>query len=236
MSRMRQITFPVSMLLGLLPAIWAWQGVQADFSRYQVILDRQPFGEAPEVETLAPAPARPAGPSYADALRLVAMTSSQGDIRVGLVDANVRPPRTYFLFVGEQEAGIRVVSADYEAETVLVEKEGDQRTLRMGGGGGGGPAPGPGMIAGGAQPSEATARQPQRSARVGRMTEGRRQRLEEERRRAEMVPELTGAVLERHLQEYNLQAIREGMPPLPIPLTPEQDAQLVQEGVLPPIE
>lgn len=237
MCRTRQITFRVSMLLGLLPAIWAWQEVHADFSRYQVILDRQPFGEAPDAETLAPAPARPAGPSYADALRLVAMTISQGDIRVGLVDGNVRPPRTYFLFVGEQEAGIRVVAADYEAETVLVEKEGDQRTLRMGGGGGvAARGPGPGMIAGATQPSEATDRQPRRSARVGRMTEGRRQRLEEERRRAEIVPELTGAVLERHLQEYNLQAIREGMPPLPIPLTPEQDAQLVEEGVLPPIE
>ncbi len=217
------------------------QSADADFSRYQVILDRRPFGEVAAAEA-EPPPARPTGPSYADQLRLVAMTISQGDIRVGLVDGNVRPPRTYFLFVGDTEDGLRVLSADYEAETVLVEKDGDQRTLRMGGGSPTGdhqPTAGPGMIAGGGQRptgDAAAATAGRRDRRVGRITEGRRQRMEEERRRMEHVPELTGAVLERHLQEYNLQAIREGLPPLPIPLTPEQDAQLVAEGVLPPLE
>ena len=33
-----------------------------------------------------------------------------------------------------------------------------------------------------------------------------------------------------------MQAIRDGAPALPIALTPEQDAQLVAEGVLPPAE
>ena len=31
-----------------------------------------------------------------------------------------------------------------------------------------------------------------------------------------------------------MEVIRQGLPPLPIPLTPEQDSQLVKEGVLPP--
>jgi hypothetical protein len=68
------------------------------------------------------------------------------------------------------------------------------------------------------------------------LSPGRQLRLEEERRRAETIPDLHGQVLEKHLQEYNMQAIREGAPPLPIPLTPEQDAQLVEEGILPPAE
>jgi hypothetical protein len=52
----------------------------------------------------------------------------------------------------------------------------------------------------------------------------------------EIPPLLEGSEMERQLQEYQMQAIREGRAPLPIPLTPEIDAQLVNEGVLPPVE
>ena len=45
---------------------------------------------------------------------------------------------------------------------------------------------------------------------------------------------LTGESLQKHLQEYQMELIRTGQPPLPIALTPEMDAQLVKEGVLPP--
>ncbi|MCF7818374.1 MAG: hypothetical protein K9M54_10885, partial [Kiritimatiellales bacterium] len=37
-----------------------------------------------------------------------------------------------------------------------------------------------------------------------------------------------------NLQNYQMEVIRSGMPPLPIPLTQEMDDQLVAEGVLPP--
>lgn len=47
---------------------------------------------------------------------------------------------------------------------------------------------------------------------------------------AELSPEEVGALL----QEYQKELIRSGQPPLPIPLTPETDRQLVEEGVLPP--
>jgi len=49
-------------------------------------------------------------------------------------------------------------------------------------------------------------------------------------------PQPDAADMERLLQEYQLQAIREGREPLPIPLDPEIDAQLVNEGFLPPVE
>jgi hypothetical protein len=39
---------------------------------------------------------------------------------------------------------------------------------------------------------------------------------------------------QKALQEYQMEVIRKGLPPLPIPLTPEMDQQLVTEGVLPP--
>jgi len=41
---------------------------------------------------------------------------------------------------------------------------------------------------------------------------------------------------EKSLKEYQMRMIREGKPPLPIPLTREMDDQLVKEGVLPPLE
>lgn len=47
-------------------------------------------------------------------------------------------------------------------------------------------------------------------------------------------PAFSQAELEQHLQNYQMQAIREGVPPLPIALTPESEAQLAKEGFLPP--
>jgi hypothetical protein len=48
--------------------------------------------------------------------------------------------------------------------------------------------------------------------------------------------ELTDEEIGRLLQEYQKELIRKGMTPLPIPLTPETDRQLVEEGYLPALE
>ena len=210
----------------------------ADFSRYQIILDRRPFGEAPAVETTTPQQAaRPAGPSYLDRVRLAGMRQSLGDIRVAIVDENVNPHRSYFIFVGNTEDGLRVVSADYAAETVIVERDGEQRVLRMGGGSQPHNAVRPGMTARGSREASSRDRDgPRRGSPAARMSEARRLREEEAQRRREHVPELTGAALDLYLRKYNMEVIRQGAPPLPIPLTPEEDAQLVAEGVLPPVE
>lgn len=215
------------------------QEARADFSRYQVILERRPFGHVPVDEPRPePRPQPAAGPSFVESLRLVAMTISQGDIRVGFVDNSARPVQAYFLFVGEMQDGIIVVSADYDTEMAVLEKDGVRGVLQMGGGSS---SRGAGMLTAGMVPERGGSSGGGADGRRGRpvrgvISEGRRIRMEEEQRRAEMVPELTGAVLDRHLQEYNMQAIREGMPALPIPLTPAQDAQLVAEGVLPALE
>ena len=42
------------------------------------------------------------------------------------------------------------------------------------------------------------------------------------------------AELQKHLQDYQMEIIRQGLPPTGVRLTPEQDAQLVREGVIPP--
>jgi hypothetical protein len=43
------------------------------------------------------------------------------------------------------------------------------------------------------------------------------------------------AEIQAHLQNYQKELIRQGLPPLPIPLTPKTDAELVQEGTLAPL-
>lgn len=218
------------------------QALVGDFSRYEVILSRRPFGEPPATETPPPPPPKDnSGPSFADSLKLVALTYSQGDIRVGFVDNMAKPPKTYFLFVGESQDGIAVVSASYEDEQVVLRKDGDERTLGM--------AQGGSVIqtarAAGAQDIRSAVPRPSPGrttlasgrASVPRvLSPGRQLRIAEEQRRAEMLPDLHGQVLEKHLQEYNMQAIRSGAPALPIPLTEAQDAQLVSEGLLPPVE
>jgi len=211
------------------------------FNRYEVILNRRPFGAAPVEEEPAPVrPTVPTGPSFADSLKLVALTAKQGDVRVGFVDTKLKPPKTYFLFVGDSQDGIVVVSASYEDERVVLRKDGEERTLSMAAGGRVVETARPGTPAD-ARPSDIGARVATSSTGNRRpvprvLSPGRQARLAEERRRAEIIPELHGQVLEKHLQEYNMQAIRSGAPPLPIPLTPEQDAQLVEEGILPPAE
>lgn len=217
----------------------------ADFSRYEVILNRRPFGEPPATEMIAAAPAPdPTGPSFADSLRIVALTYSQGDVRVGLVDSKTTPPKTYFLFIGETQDGIEVVSASYEEEQVVLRKDGNERTLSMAQGGRVVESVRtPGRLAASGHPGLASAAQAGRPPQPGErkvtrriLSPGRQLRIEEENRRLEVVPDLDGQVLEKHLQEYNMEAIRSGMPPLPIALTEEQDAQLVNEGLLPSVE
>ena len=68
--------------------------------------------------------------------------------------------------------------------------------------------------------------------------ERRRLRMLERQKPVEVPkPIYTGEELEKHLQEYQMEVIRSGnLPPLPVQLTPENDAKLVAEGVLPPVD
>ena len=45
---------------------------------------------------------------------------------------------------------------------------------------------------------------------------------------------ISGEELQRHLEDYQMQVVQRGLPPLPVPLTPELESRLVEEGVLPP--
>lgn len=196
-----------------------------DFSRYQVILDRKPFGTAPPPPPVVAPPISPEQ-SFARTLRMSAIYETEdGNVRVGLI--NLQGNRSFFLSVGESEDGIELVSASYKDEEAVLRKGTEMAVLKLSS-----DTPQP------LTPAEQQARLTQQQ--VQRMSYAER-RQERERQRQQPPPPppqpiYTGEELERHLREYQMEVIRQGLPPLPIPLTPEMDAQLVAEGILPPLE
>ena len=200
----------------------AWAEPQASFDRYQPILDRKPFGNPP-VAPPEPEVVIPPEQSFARTIRMSALVEQDdGTIRVGLIDSQSN--KSYLLAEGETENGIELVSADYENEEAVLRKGSEMAVIKLSSG-------------------EIQALSPQQQQ--DRMNAPRPQRMsyaerraarEQARREAPPQPKYTGEELEKHLQEYQMEVIRNGLPPLPIPLTPEMDDQLVREGVLPPVQ
>lgn len=214
-----------------------------EFARYQAILDRQPFGApppAPAVGTETPAD------SPLSSLRVSAIIESLSGVRrVGLVDE--RSGRSYFLAPGESDDGLELISIQFEEETATLRWQGQTATLRLQGGPSSPAAPG--ARGGVVIPGRAIPGAGQPTVGAGNL-ELMRQRGPPFRRRPPQTmpqtpeqgtagapaapPRPSPEEVERQLQQMQMDAIRRGLPPLPIPLTPEMDEQLVREGVLPP--
>ena len=74
-----------------------------------------------------------------------------GNVAVGFIDNEVKPPRNIYLNVGESADGYTIIEADYSGETATIEKEGVTITLKLGQGlvNVGAPVPAPVAVAGG---------------------------------------------------------------------------------------
>ncbi len=59
--------------------------------------------------------------------------SPGGKTFVGFTDHSAEPPRNYYLPVGGEEDGWRVVSADYDSEEAVLEKDGRRIAVKLGG-------------------------------------------------------------------------------------------------------
>lgn len=198
------------------------------FDRYQVILTRKPFGAPP------PPPEPPRAPvveerKFTEGFRLTMIVESEdGEVSAGFVD---NQNKSYMMFVGDIKNEIELVSADYDAGEVVLKKGERLESLKFASAGGS------------SAPASAPALTNQKEAEANRASYAERRRaraeqLQREQEAAQKVPEpqFTGEALEKHLHEYQMEIIRQGLPPLPIPLTPEQDDQLVAEGYLPPVQ
>lgn len=242
------------------------------FQRYEVILDRKPFGvELPPPPPPA-VPPIPPGESMVNQVRMSAVVRDDaGAIQVGLVDQKTKKP--YFLAVGDSVDGIEIVEADYERERVRLRRGGEDYWVSMAGGSNrfeavtsASPASAPPPVALASPMSLAIAGSVRQAvAQDKRLSYAlRRQMREEARRRKEQEQESDAAKKEtskevkapvspaktdepvaaeaelseqeilRLLQQYQKELIRSGQQPLPIPLSPETDQELVNEGVLPP--
>ena len=219
------------------------QARRAGYERYDVILKRKPFGVLPDrplVSTAeAPAapiidPENPPRGAFIESLRICALTETDFGLRVGIVDIKSKPEAVYFLYPGESDGGITVVEADFPGERALLRKGEEAYWLGMN------DVPGAGgtLVTTKSATAEKAVFAPSKPQRMSYAEKLNRRRELEAQRMEELTrpPELTGEVLQEHLRNMQMEAIRSGAPPLPIPLTPEMDATLVAEGVLPPME
>lgn len=221
----------VALLVALLAPLGAQAVQENGFERYAIILSRMPFGEAPIEAAPPPAPKPVTTESFARAFRVCSITQSLGGdhIKVGIVDKGSNNA-VFILREGEEtEDGIKLVSANLADEEAVLQKGDEIALLKLG-----------------EEPvaqldrKQLASRKPS-SSQASSYADRRRERREEILERSkpkqptERPPPIhTGPALRKHLQEYNMEAIRQGLPALPIELTPEQDLQLVKEGILEP--
>ncbi len=231
-------------LVGLLLLGFQLSASGVDFSRYAPILERRPFASlVTNADIVEPVVTLVAPPAFVKDLRMCAITESPAGVRVGFVNIKARPPQPYYLYVGDSEDGIELVDADYIREGALIRKDSEQYWLYMRG-------------EAAVESSRPTVPHPTRSLTHSRnraipsvthtpaaspisgssYAERRRRRLDEMRQRAADSRKESDSDVEKRLQEYQMDLIRKGLTPLPIPLTEEMDSQLVKEGVLPPVE
>jgi len=195
------------------------------FDRYSVILERKPFGAPPPPPEVAKPPP-PQADSFAKSLRLsMIVETDDGDMRIGFVDN--RTGRSYSLIPGEAQDGIELVSASFEEEEAIIRNGEEMALLKLASGSFEEIAP-----ADQGARIEAARNRPSYAERRRQRMEQMQQQQQEAAKPPE--PKYTGEELTKHLYEYQMEVIRQGLPPLPIPLTQEQDDQLVAEGYLPP--
>lgn len=211
----------------------AWGAVPPvrPFEDYEVILRRAPFGElAPEggaeeeQERVVPIQE-----SFAAQMTLVEIKEVKGNdylLEVSVVD---KKDNHYFtLKIGEtDDSGVTLLEADYEMDEAMLKKGNEVVVLSMRAGTAG-------QVL---SSSELESRKGEMEKKRLSYAERRRLRAEARAKPRELPkPKYTGEELERKLQESQMESIRKGMPPLPVQLTPENDAILVAEGFLPPVD
>lgn len=197
--------------------------------RYNVILDRSPFGSDPLVGVTTPdanAQALKTAAALEQAYRLsFLLESNTGEIRAGFQNLKPKPgePLSNVVLVGESFMGMKLKSVDIENAEATLEHNGQPVTFQL---------------TKQATPvtKKSPAQQPRRFGGGFRTTtpkaaptpaQPKLTPAEQQKRRDE---------IRKNLQDYQMEVIRKGMPPLPVPLTQEMDNQLVSEGVLPPTQ
>jgi len=112
------------------------------FGHYQPILDRMPFGVLPpnfneatvDVATLkSEEQLKVEQQKLAKQVNMSAVNvTPDGGTAIGFTDLSQKPPVNYYLLVGSEADGWKVLSADFDEETATITKEGVTVTLKLG--------------------------------------------------------------------------------------------------------
>ncbi len=213
--------------VGLALAIVAVCHAETEYKpeRYDVILDRSPFGSDPLSTVTAPdatAQDRAAAAALEKTCRLSFLLESEaGEVRAGF--QNLKPqkgePVSSVIRINESFMGMKLKSIDLVNSEAMLEYNGKPITFQLT------------KAAEKAQPVAKKAPTPSR-----RFGGGFRKQTPAPPPAPKLSPEeqkIRREEIRKNLQDYQMHVIREGMPPLPVPLTQEMDDQLVSEGVLP---
>jgi hypothetical protein len=99
------------------------------FDRYQVIVERKPFGEPPPPPVTPPPPVEET-PPWAESYRLCSVYEAEGSkTRVGLLE--MKSNKALILAIGESQNGILLLSADVAEETATLSKDGQEVTMKL---------------------------------------------------------------------------------------------------------
>ncbi|RKX81890.1 MAG: hypothetical protein DRP70_17170 [Spirochaetes bacterium] len=205
-----------AVILILLMSALSGLATEDGFARYQLIIDKHPFGEEPlEAETVQIS----LNQSFARHLRLSMLFEGPGgDVRAGIIDTKEK--KNYILSIGEVEGGLELIEADLSASEAMLRKGSEVALFKL-------ESDTPEPLSKSQQAARRSSYAGRRSARLAAANKSTKPKKPE-------APRLTGEALRAHLENVQMNAIRDGLPPLPLPLTPEMDAQLVAEGVLDP--
>lgn len=201
--------------------------------RYNVIVDRSPFGEDPTLAIEQQQDLREQQAAAAAAKKLekeirlcFLLESESGEVRAGFqnLKAAKGDPKSIMLMVGESFRGMQLKGIDLANNSATLDINGKPVAFELAS------APAPKAV-----PAKKPTQTPRRFGRGFRPKPPAPAKPPE----PQLTPEEQAAKREEvqeNLRQYQMEVIRAGMPPLPIPLTKEMDDQLVAEGVLPPGE
>ena len=203
-----------------------------ELDKYQIIIDRQPFGR----ELISPEPSVSSIKSEAEAiaaakaaekeLRLCFIfETTKGLIRAGFQNKIVKAgePKSIMLGVGDTFKGMKLVDVNIQESTATLDRNGvmimfslnksAKNTL------GNSKTTSARKFNSGFRSSNTNDKEIKKEVNVKLTVQQQEQRKQE---------------IQESLRQYQMDVIRAGLPPLPVPLTKQMDDQLVAEGVLPP--
>ena len=203
-----------------------------ELDKYQIIIDRQPFGReliSPEPSVLSiksEAEAIAAAKSAEKELRLCFIfETTKGLIRAGFQNKIVKAgePKSIMLGVGDTFKGMKLVDVNIQESTATLDRNGVMIMFSLN-------KPAKNTIGS----SKTTSTRKFNSGFRSPNTNDKEVKKEVNVKLTVQQQEQRKQEIQESLRQYQMDVIRAGLPPLPVPLTKQMDDQLVAEGVLPP--